>query len=93
MNKAKSAQQQQMAQSRQNTPPSNESGKGESPSVPGEMIGIKEKLVKTDEWGKLPKRMARDIQNSRKEQVAEQYQEMVNAYFKVIAEQAQGDKK
>ncbi|MCM8535393.1 MAG: PA14 domain-containing protein [Lentisphaeraceae bacterium] len=87
---AQQAQAQQMAQSRsQNTPQSTESGQTQAQLASADISEISEKLKNSGEWGKLPKRVARDLRNAKKEKVPEQYQKMVNAYFKIIAEQSQ----
>ena len=40
------------------------------------------------QWGKLPPRLARDLMQGRREKVAEEYRQMVETYFRVIAEKA-----
>jgi len=41
-----------------------------------------------DEWGKLPRRLAKDLMDSQQENVPAEYRAMVNTYFKVVAEKA-----
>ncbi|MCH2208752.1 MAG: PA14 domain-containing protein [Lentisphaerales bacterium] len=92
---AQQAQAQSMVQNRKPADPKSTGDPGQSAgSDTREELAIKLKLKNTDEWGKLPKKIARDIRSARKEKVPEQYQDMVNAYFKVITEQSQngGDK-
>jgi hypothetical protein len=43
---------------------------------------------KDGEWGRLPAQMAKDLMEGRREGVDGEYRNMVETYFKVIAEQA-----
>ena len=45
------------------------------------------RLRKVD-WGKLPEKMARELIEGRREKVPAEYREMVETYFRVIAEKA-----
>jgi hypothetical protein len=45
------------------------------------------------EWGKLPPKLARDLLDSQREGVGGEYREMVNLYFRAVAEKAKGQRK
>jgi hypothetical protein len=49
-------------------------------------------LLKPGEWGKLPPRLARDLMEAQRESVSGEYRNMVETYFKVIAERAKEKK-
>ena len=40
------------------------------------------------DWGRLPPRVARDLRDSLREGTASEYRDQVNAYFRLVAEQA-----
>ena len=89
MSQAQQSQSQAMAEARQPSPtPGQDPGSGES-QAKNQIVKVDpEKLKQEEEWAKLPKRLARDLRNAKQENVPEQYQKMVNAYFKIIAEQS-----
>ena len=71
-----------------------------SSSSPGEADGkptpdnqtheaIAQELKRSENWGKLPKQLARKLRNAEKERVPKEYEQKVKAYFKLIAEQSQ----
>ena len=89
MQQAQQSQSQAMAQSRQpSSTPGSEPGNAESKGSNQIAKVTPEKLKQEQEWAKLPKRLARDLKDAKQENVPEQYRNMVNAYFKIIAEQS-----
>jgi hypothetical protein len=44
----------------------------------------------TNEWGELPKRLATDMLEGRRESAPSEYREAVEAYFRAVAERARG---
>lgn len=53
----------------------------------GEAAALPDAVALKD-WGRLPTRMARDLMDAQHETVPEGYREMVDAYFRIVAEEA-----
>ncbi len=49
-------------------------------------------MLRPGEWGKLPPRLARDLLEARREGVSGEYRQMVETYFRVVAERAREKK-
>lgn len=47
--------------------------------------------MKNGDWGKLPRRLARDLMEGRRDAVPAEYRAAVEAYFRAIARQARED--
>jgi len=45
-------------------------------------------LPKAADWAKLPKKLARDLMSAQRENLSGEYREMIEAYYRVIAEKA-----
>lgn len=45
-------------------------------------------VLRKGDWGKLPKKLARDLMDAKRENVPEEYRAMVHTYFRVIAEKS-----
>jgi hypothetical protein len=49
-------------------------------------------MLRPGEWGKLPPRLARDLLEAQRENVSGEYRQMVETYFRVVAEKAREKK-
>ncbi len=70
------------------TPGSGKSGAKVEAGAIGESRFPPGGLLRPGEWGKLPPRLARDLMEAQRESVAGEYRNMVETYFRVIAERA-----
>ena len=67
-------------------------GSGTAFKTMGMMYGkIPEGSTRGADWGKLPPKIARDLLDSQREGVSGEYREMVNLYFRAIANRARGN--
>lgn len=56
-----------------------------------ETLPMVPRAAPNERWGKLPPKLAQDLMAGRREKVADEYRDMVEAYFQMIAEKAKED--
>jgi hypothetical protein len=49
-------------------------------------------LLKPGDWGKLPKKLAQDLTEAQRENVGGEYGQMIQHYFRAVAEKAREKK-
>jgi Flp pilus assembly protein TadG len=66
------------------------SGSGSSPdgsgARSGELPGLR--AARSGDWGRLPKKMAEELSQVRREEVSAEYRQQVETYYRVLSERA-----
>ena len=77
----------------QNPSPDSLAGSGGGASIVGDQrgYGLNNGTNAAGAWGKLPPRVAKGMMDAKREGVASEYREQVEAYFKAVADKARAD--